>query len=251
MAKQRGIIKLEGTIGDITFFKSGDGYMARENAPVSASRIATDPAFERTRENNSEFSRAAGAGKLLRDAIHGLLKDAKDRHTTPRLLKEMMNVLHTDENSVRGERRVDWGNLELLQGFEFNNAALLSNTLFAAYTAAINRAAGTLVVDIPSFVPSNSITAPAGSTHFRLVSCGLEVSFADGFTVADVQSTDALTWNGIATAAISMASKVTANSTQALFLLFGIQFMQVVNGIAYPLKSSAFNPLGIIKVSSR
>jgi hypothetical protein len=251
MAKQRGIIKLEGTLGDITFFKSGDGYMARENAPVSASRIATDPAFERTRENNSEFSRAAGAGKLMRDAIHILLKDAKDRHTTPRLLKEMMNVLHSDDNSIRGQRKVAWGNLELLQGFEFNSAALLSNTLFAPYTATINRAAGTLAVDIPSFIPANSITAPAGSTHFKIVSCGLEVNFADGITVAEIKSTDAIPWNGIGTAAISMVSKVTANSTHPLFLLLGIQFLQVVNGIAYPLKSSAFNSLGIIKVSSR
>jgi hypothetical protein len=251
MAKQKGIIKLEGTLGDITFFKSGDGYIAREHAPVSASRIATDPAFERTRENNSEFSSAANAGKLVRDAVHVLLKDAKDRHTSPRLHKEMMNVLHSDDNSIRGQRKVAWGNLELLQGFEFNAAALLSNTLFAPYTATINRAAGTLAVDIPSFIPANSVTAPAGSTHFKLVSCALEVNFADGITVADIKSTDALPWNGIATAAISMAGKVTANSTQPLFLLLGIQFLQVVNGIAYPLKSSAFNSLGIIKVSSR
>ena len=32
MAKQKGIIKLDGTIGDITFYKSQDGYLAREKA---------------------------------------------------------------------------------------------------------------------------------------------------------------------------------------------------------------------------
>ena len=53
MAKQKGIIKLEGTIGDITFYKSTqDGHLAREKGGVSADRIANDPNFQRTRENS-------------------------------------------------------------------------------------------------------------------------------------------------------------------------------------------------------
>jgi hypothetical protein len=36
MAKQKGIVKLEGTIGDITFYKTADGYMAKENVTISA-----------------------------------------------------------------------------------------------------------------------------------------------------------------------------------------------------------------------
>ena len=58
MAKQKGIIKLDGTSGDIAFYKSQDGYLARENGGVSADRIANDPNFQRTRENSEEFGRA-------------------------------------------------------------------------------------------------------------------------------------------------------------------------------------------------
>ena len=65
MARQRSIIKLDGTIGGITFYKSKDGYLAREKGGISAERIANDPAFERTRENGSEFGRAGKAGKVL------------------------------------------------------------------------------------------------------------------------------------------------------------------------------------------
>ena len=32
MARQKGIIKLDGTIGDITFYKSQDGYLAGKKA---------------------------------------------------------------------------------------------------------------------------------------------------------------------------------------------------------------------------
>ena len=53
MAQQKGIIKLDGTIGGITFYKSKDGYLAREKGGVSADRIANDPNFQRTRENGA------------------------------------------------------------------------------------------------------------------------------------------------------------------------------------------------------
>ncbi|MCC6760406.1 MAG: hypothetical protein IT252_04285, partial [Chitinophagaceae bacterium] len=48
MARQKGIIKLDGTIGGITFYKSQDGYLAREKGGVEGDRIANDPSFART-----------------------------------------------------------------------------------------------------------------------------------------------------------------------------------------------------------
>ena len=59
MAQQKSILKLKGTIGGITFYKSKDGYLAREKGGVDASRIANDPGFARTRENGAEFANAA------------------------------------------------------------------------------------------------------------------------------------------------------------------------------------------------
>jgi hypothetical protein len=40
MARQKGIIKLKGTIGDITFYKTQDGHLAREKGGIDAGRIA-------------------------------------------------------------------------------------------------------------------------------------------------------------------------------------------------------------------
>ena len=43
MARQKGIIKLKGTIGGITFYKtSQDGHLAREKGGIEKSRIETD-----------------------------------------------------------------------------------------------------------------------------------------------------------------------------------------------------------------
>ena len=38
MAKQTGIIRLKGTIGGISFYKTSDGHLAREKGGVEASR---------------------------------------------------------------------------------------------------------------------------------------------------------------------------------------------------------------------
>jgi len=78
MAKQTGIIRLKGTIGGISFYKTADGHLAREKGGVDASRIKNDPAFQRTRENGAEFGAAGRGGKTLRNAIRVLLQNAKE-----------------------------------------------------------------------------------------------------------------------------------------------------------------------------
>jgi hypothetical protein len=49
MAKLGGILPLKGKIGNITFLKTKNGIIAREKGGVDPKRIATDPAFVRTR----------------------------------------------------------------------------------------------------------------------------------------------------------------------------------------------------------
>ena len=57
---------------DITFYKTQDGHLVKTKSSISASRITTDAAFVRTRENGTEFGSAAKAGKILRDSLRVL-----------------------------------------------------------------------------------------------------------------------------------------------------------------------------------
>ena len=93
------------------------------------------------------------------------------------------------------------------------------------------------------------IAAPNGATHFKIVSAGAEIDFENETFVMDTQATALLPWDATATAIISLANTVTANSTHPLFLALGIEFYQEVNGQMYPLKNGAFNPLALVKVS--
>ena len=102
MAKQTGIIKLKGTIGGISFYKTSDGHLAREKGGVDKSRILNDPAFQRTRENGSEFGRAGKGGKVLRNAIRVLLQNAKDKRVVSRLTKDLLAIVKTDTINERG-----------------------------------------------------------------------------------------------------------------------------------------------------
>jgi len=249
MAKQKGIIKLDGTIGGITFYKSQDGYLAREKGGVSAEKIATDPAFQRTRENGEEFGRAGKAGKLLRNAIRAMLQNASDSRMVSRLTQKMVEVVQADATNPRGQRNVIDGEAELLQGFEFNISGKLGTTIYAPYTSTIDRVAGTLEASIPSFVPLNMIAAPGGTTHYKIVSAGAEVDFENETFVMDSNASAILPWDATATAVLTLTNAVTANSTKPLFLALGIEFYQQVNGQMYPLKNGAYNALALVKVS--
>lgn len=249
MAKQKGIIKLDGTIGGITFYKSQDGYLAREKGGVSGERIATDPNFQRTRENGEEFGRAGKAGKLLRTAIRAMLQNSADSRMVSRLTQKMVEVIQADLTNPRGLRNVIDGEAELLEGFEFNINGKLGTTLYAPYTTTIDRVAGTLAVSIPSFVPLNMLAAPGGATHFKLVSAGAEIDFENETFVMDSQSSAILPWDATATAVVNLSNAVTANSTKPLFLALGIEFYQEVNAQMYPLKNGAYNPLALVEVS--
>lgn len=249
MAKQKGIIKLRGTVGDITFYKSQDGHLAREKGGVDGNRIANDPAFQRTRENGSEFGRAGKSGKILRAAFRSILLKASDSRMTSRLTQQMMRVIQADATSVRGLRNVIDGEAELLQGFEFNNRSALGSVLFAPYEVEIDRAAGTITVDIAAFVPMQMIMAPSGSTHYKITSAGAEIDFTmEKFVVSNLQTAD-LPWNSVLSAPINQVHTVPANSVHPLFLVIGIEFYQEVNGQFYNLSNGAFNGFSIVKVS--
>jgi hypothetical protein len=249
MAQQKGILPLQGTIGNITFYKSKEGYLAREKGGIDAKRMATDPAFQRTRENGQEFGRAGKSGKFLRQAVRSLLKNTSDPKMVSRLTRQMVKVIQADQVNVRGNRNIIDGEAELLEGFEFNIAANLDSTLTAPFSAVIDRATGILTVDIPAFVPGDMVEAPGGATHFRIISAGTEVDFEQGINTTETGITAEIALDMVPTAAISHAHAVTPASVHPLFILLGIEFFQEVNGAMYPLKNGAFNALAIIKVS--
>lgn len=160
MARQESLIQLTGSVGNIIFYKSIDGYLARKKGGIAASRIHSEPAFARTRENNAEFRRAAQATKLMRAAFASLLAGTSDTRMTGRLNGAMVKVIRADAVNPRGDRDVINGDVSLLRDFDFNKNARLAATFRAPFTTAIDRPAGTFTVDIPTLFRLTAYTRP-------------------------------------------------------------------------------------------
>ena len=249
MAIQKGFLNLVGTLGDTTFAQTKDGFQARTKTRLSAAQVKTSPAFARTRENNTEFGRAGQAGKLLRDAVSQLLDTADDPNTIGRLVKRMMQVIKSDTTSSRGKRNVMDGNLSVLNKFEFNVSAVMEKVVRVGQSSTINRVTGELTVNLPSFQPEFSFKAPAGATHYRLVSAGTELDFEQNIYKKDVKLGATLPLDRTATVAGSIVHTLTPNSTLPLVQVFGAQFFQQVGPDMLPLLKGSANVLSVINVS--
>jgi len=249
MAKQRSIIKLEGTIGDISFYKSKDGYLAREYSPLSAERIASDPKFQRTRENGEEFGRAARAGKLLRKALKEVIKQGSDDKMVNRLSGEMVKVIQADQVSIRGKRNVLDGELELLSGFNFNANADLDTVLKMDFSPAIDRSSGAFSINFPAFDPTKVTECPAGSTHFELISCAASIDFEANAIESGLIRSAYLSCKEPVSTTTQLEITLSPNSSKPLFLVLGVLFYQKMNTQYYPLNNGAYNSLCIVKIS--
>jgi hypothetical protein len=249
MAKQKGIVPLQGTIGNISFYKGKNGYYAREKGGVDGDRIASDPAYARTRENGEEFGRAGKASKLLRTSMRALLQKAGDSYVTARLTRGFLKVIKADATSARGKRNVIDGEAELLTGFEFNASSPLQSVLYAPYTTTIDRVTGSLGVSMAPFIPINMIAAPPGATHFVISCAGSEIDFEAQQFVNGVASSGELILDGTQTAVLNLSVNISANSTRPIFLALGIEFFQKVGGVSYSLNNGTYNALALVAVS--
>lgn len=251
MAKQTGILPIEGTIGNLTFFKSKDGYLVKSKSGVTGDKIATDDAFQRTRENNAEFGRAGSASKLVRDSLRTIISGAKDSRMVSRLTAVMLKVVQADETNDRGQRNVIDGEAALLQGFDFNIGAKLSTTLYAPYTVSFDRSSGKAAINLAAFTPKVGITAPAGATHFRLFMGIAAVDFEAGSYEANGDTTDTLPYdNNVVADGIALTAAVTADSKHPVLIALGIEFLQQVNKKMYSLNNGAFNACMMVNVST-
>ncbi|WP_121665499.1 hypothetical protein [Mesonia aquimarina] len=249
MARLKGIIKLEGTLDNLTFYKGEDGYLVRTKGGVSKDRIMNDPAFVRTRENGFEFGHSATAGKLLRKSVRNLMIQAKDNRVTSRLTQTMTKIKNADTTSARGERKVAVGlatpeGKAALKGFNFNKRSLLSAVLYSNYS--VDETTGE--IEIANLIPTNDIAYPSGATHISLSSAFLNLDFdTEEYAVETSPKVNLPIDTTSATQTLTPAA-VPSGSGNNIFLLL-IEFFQEINGEQYPLKNGAYNVLNIVEVS--
>jgi hypothetical protein len=251
MGRQESLIQFRGAVGNISFYKSKvDGYLARKKGGVDGSRVLSDPAYERTRENMAEFARAGKASKLFRSAFGSLIASVADKRMTSRLTGAMVKVIREDALNSRGDRNVVDGDVSLLRGFEFNVYHSFRQAFDVQITSSIDRATGSLIIDIPAFKPNIAIKAPEGATHFKLKGGAAAIDFLnETYSVVEAEG-DATPLDRTEKGPLQISPSLAPGSTHPLFLLLGIEFLQVIkSGEESPLKGGAFNAMAIVNVN--
>ena len=248
MARLKGLLKIEGTLDELTFYKSQDGHLVKTKGGVSGTRIASDPNFQRTRENNSEFGSMAQAGKLLRNVVRTLMMTASDNRITARLTQLMSIIKNLDTTSARGARTVGVGiadplALAQLKNFNFNISAILSSILYKPYV--VTPATG--VIDITGLVPVNDIAYPAGATHLSIRGAFAVIDFANNTSEIEYTNVENLPIDGTATTVTLTPAAVPAGAGTKMYFL-AVEFFQEVNGVQYSMKNGSYNSLSIVEV---
>lgn len=248
MAKFDGIFEIKGTLQGMSFYKSKDGMLIRKKGGIDKSRIKNDPAFQRTRENGSEFGHNAKMGQLMRKSVANLLSLAKDYRVSSRMSQVMSRIKNLDFDSPRGERKVWIGiasveGKQALRGFDFNLNSPFNSVFRSQY--ALNTTTGE--VSIINFNPTSNLSLPQGATHasfsvsvasvdFELENYGSTYSPKENFALVDNTLDLTLTPNDM------------PGGTGTTFYYFLIEFFQELNGVQYPLKNNSHNVLYLMEV---
>lgn len=125
MAKQKGIIILEGTIGGINFYvRKGKAFARKAGGGFNGKAIKSSPNMARVRENNTEFGNCSSAKKHFLLALKPFLIDHKDGTLHGRMVKLFQEIKTLDSVSERGKRSVANGILsvvgkQLISDFDF------------------------------------------------------------------------------------------------------------------------------------
>lgn len=263
MSKQTGLIRLDGKIGGISFYKLGGEDLARIANGPSKDRILKDSNFQRTRENNVEFGGSATLAKALRLAFANILPTMADGRITSRLVK-LFKEINLQSAGARGERAFSISDHRLmLVNFEFNNATSLGSVFNAPYTFANTATREEGTVSIPAFMPVNYLHAPSGATHFRLVSAiGVLSDYGFEPTTKKYEPLDAsgnlanamgfsavLPLNAVTTAitlTATLPGSPTLSGDMNVIQSLGIEYYQRVDGVDYLLAQG--NAMKVINV---
>jgi hypothetical protein len=248
MAQQLGMINIRGSVGDITYVRTEDGYHVRRKSSLDKARVLTDKKFAGSRRASSEFATAANAGKLLRVSILGTLKKAGDSKVHSRMLKLMFDILKTDTVGNLGERIPERGRLEMLEGFEFNRKQELVHTLPVQYKPGIDRAAGKALIEFPAFEPREDLLVPEGAAYFKLLSAVAVLDFNTKKSSVTAAESEFFSVNADEVGSFSMSQDFSPATTSPVILVLGIRFYGFVNGNYYQLHADDFNAVRIVSV---
>lgn len=255
MARNVGLIKISGKIGDLQFFtKDGKTYVGL-SSNLSKDRILKDPAYKRTRENMAEFGGAANVSKAIRSKLLPL-SSLIEKNLHNRLTAKIRELINSG-SGVRGKRKVEFSLLkEDLVEFEINDSSLVSQICKVERSITSNADRNQVTLVFPEFQPIDALSIPEGATHFRVHLACLAVSdfvpygankkykalVAAQHGLLDYSLSAPILVDDPVSAGLTLSVALPGNPVLdpkvSLFVFFGIEFLQEVNGEFYQFSTN-------------
>ncbi|HMC00283.1 MAG TPA: hypothetical protein VKN14_04500, partial [Flavobacteriaceae bacterium] len=168
MARQKGLMKFSGTIGDLNFYVTkGVGYVRKAGGGFNGEAIRNKPSMQRVRENASEFGHCSTIKKQYRLALQHFLHDYKDPKLHGRMMTLFTKIKDLDTISERGQRHVGHGikastGKRLLKHFKFTPTGLLDRLLANSSFSWANQTLSIVKLELKSSL------FPKDATHIGL-----------------------------------------------------------------------------------
>ncbi len=171
MGKQKGQF-FTGRIGNVIYYELNGGYYMR----AAPSKVRQTKA---TKISSSNFSVAAGAGRVLRNLLQAAIPFPKNKKMQNLFAGAIMKWLQLQSP----EQLAPAMKLPYIQDFQFNESNSLHERWKVSLT--LKKETGDLLqLQIPAFIPTDKIAAPALTNEIECTvaaaSCTLKNSIANG-----------------------------------------------------------------------
>lgn len=249
MALQESFIKFKGNIGDITFRKSGNGYIAYQRKKPSRKTLLNSKGSKHARNLKSEFARSTQYCKQLRDIIRPVINRCKDRYHLARLNASFLSVIKQDPYMPEGERMFNNLGMHNLIGYEFNLNSKLNHVIYAQWNFQHHKSENKITLSISDNSIADFFNAPDKATGFKIVLCTACCNFVTSESKMIVTKSDMnnLTDEFLSTTELSV-NLPSVNDSYTITML-GVEFYREINGIVEHLYDGARDSLQIINVA--
>ena len=148
MSKQKGIIKIKGTLNGLCYYKLNGEYIVRKATGPSKERINNDPAFTQVKGNNQEFAAAVYLSKAIITGLGPVSKIFKDSYMQSRLTGVCRKIVQQG-SGISGQREANLlNNPEGLVGFQLDKEKPFNQIITAIPQVSINTERNTVTIAI-------------------------------------------------------------------------------------------------------
>ncbi|PKQ47005.1 hypothetical protein [Confluentibacter flavum] len=167
MPKQKGLIKIKGTLNGVSYYQLKGVDISRRAVGPSKERIQTDPVFVNVKHNNQEFGGASSLSKTIRQGLGKTAIAFKDSHMASRLTGVCSKIIQKG-SGTHGQREAHINNNpEALIGFQLNNNQAFNQIFTAKPRVTSHNNRNNITITIPKISKKHLIKAPKKATHVQ------------------------------------------------------------------------------------